>query len=188
MSLMNRSVRVGTLVKVGVVAAVIGTAGVGYVSLVGQELSRTPLPAKGWLTARGEGESFKPDDERIEVKLSSVQSDGRFSINENHYKAGFKVIPHFHQEHVEAFYIVSGKVKWTVAGQSKVMGAGGFAYMPPDVVHDLEIVDDSVMLMLYTPGGYEYHLRREASYTPEQLKDPAVKAKLRALNDFNPVD
>jgi len=185
---MNRSIRIGTLVKAGVVVAVVGAVGASYSTLQGQELSKTPLPSQGHLVARGEGERFKPDDERIEVKISSVQSDGQFSINENHYKAGFKVVPHFHQEHVEAFYIVSGKVKWTIAGQSKVMGPGGFAYMPPDVVHDLEIVDDSVMVMIYTPGGYEYHLRREAAYTPEQLKDPVIKARLRALNDFNPVD
>jgi hypothetical protein len=46
---------------------------------------------------------------------------------------------------------------------------------------------DVQSLMLYEPGGYEYHSRREAAYTPAEQQQPEVRQTLRRLNDFNPV-
>ncbi len=42
-------------------------------------------------------------------------------------------------------------------------------------------------LLLYNPSGYDEHLERQAVYTEEEARDPAVRELLRRLGDFNPV-
>jgi len=124
-----------------------------------------------------------------DVAVSSYQSDGRFTMLDEIWKPGFAVIPHCHYTHSEIFYIISGEVEWTVNGETHVMKAGDSLYIPPKAVHAVRVVgnQDLHTLMLYAPGGYEDQIEREKEYTEEQLKDPKIKAKVRKLDDFNPM-
>ena len=149
----------------------------------------TPAPAKHHFSLPKAGETFPRKDEVSEVKLTSIQSDGRFSVLDEVWHPGFTVPPHFHKEHAEVFYVVEGQVEWTVGGETHVVGPGGLVYIPPDTVHSVKVVGnkDYRGVMIYNPGGYENNIYREKEYTKEQLQQPDVEKKLRALGDFNPV-
>lgn len=148
-----------------------------------------PQPSRHHFSLKAKGETFNPENEVSEVKLSAAITDGRYSFLDEIWKPGMAVPPHFHSAHAEIFYIVAGQVEWTVGGETQVLGAGDLVYIPPDTVHAVKVVGDKDVqsLMLYTPGGYEYHSRREAQYTAEQRKQPEILKMLREQNDFHPV-
>lgn len=128
-------------------------------------------------------------EEAWSVLLTALQTEGRMSLLDEIWPAGYKVEPHFHKKHAEIFYIVSGQVEWTVGGEAHVMTGGDLVYIPPNTVHSVRTVGDQDMrtLMIYEPGGYEEYELHEVGYTKEQLETPEVKARLRKLGDFNPV-
>ena len=42
-------------------------------------------------------------------------------------------------------------------------------------------------MLIYEPGGYEDQEDFKMNYTAEELKDPAVKDRIRKMSDFNVV-
>lgn len=148
-----------------------------------------PEPGRHRFVPRDAGETFRPDNEVSVSKLSSADTDGRYSFVDEVWKPGMAVPRHFHRQHAETFFVVSGQVEWTVNGETRLMGAGDLVYIPPDTVHGVKVVGttDVWSLMLYEPGGYEYHQRREAAYSPAEQQKPEVRSLLRRLNDFVPV-
>lgn len=124
-----------------------------------------------------------------QVALTAEQTEGRLTFQDELWHPGLDVIPHFHKKHFEIFYVISGQVEWTVAGETHLMSAGDLVYIPANTIHAVHVVGDkdAHMLMIYEPGGYEDQLARDASYTPEQLKDPKIRKEVRRLDDFNPV-
>jgi quercetin dioxygenase-like cupin family protein len=124
------------------------------------------------------------------VALTAEDTEGRLTFQDEIWKPGFNVVPHFHKKHFEVFYVVSGQIEWTVAGETHLMGAGDLVYIPAKTIHAVHVVGDKEahLLFIYEPGGYEDQMARDASYTPEQLKDPKIRKEVRRLDDFNPVD
>ena len=149
-----------------------------------------PRPAFHRFVMKGKGETFTPEKEASEVKLTSDDTDGRYSILDEIWQPGMAVPPHYHAAHAEVFYVIDGEAEWTIGGETHVVGAGGLVYIPPNTVHMVKVVGDKDehSLMLYTPGGYEYYSRRDAQFTPEQRKQPDTQRMLRAEQDSHPVN
>lgn len=162
----------------------------GTLPLVGSaaETAAVPQPAKQHFSLAGQGPSFPRKDEKSEIKLDAIQSDGRFSILDEEWYPGFTVEPHFHKVHAEVFYVIEGQVEWTVGGETHLMGPGSLVYIPPDTVHSVKVVGDQKYrgLMIYQPGGYEKNIYREKRYTPAEQEKPEIKKLLREEGDFNP--
>lgn len=152
------------------------------------ETAAAPQPAKQHFSLAKAGPTFPRKDEVSEIKLDSIQSDGRFSILDEYWHPGFVVEPHFHKEHAEVFYVIEGQVEWTVGGETHLMGPGSLVYIPPDTVHSVKVVGDKDYrgLMIYEPGGYEKNIYREKRYTPAEQEKPEIKKLLREEGDFNP--
>ena len=84
-----------------------------------------------YFALKGRIESYREGDQDANVLLSAVQSEGRMSFQDEIWPTDMVVPTHFHKKHAEIFYIVSGKVEWTVGGESHVMGSGDLVYIPP---------------------------------------------------------
>ena len=134
------------------------------------------------------GTIYPRDLVTTEAKLTSAMTDGRYSFLDEIWHPGFQVVPHFHAEHAEAFYVIDGEVEWTVNGETHRMGPGDMVYVPLDTVHAVKVVGGKNLhtLMIYAPGGYEEVMDEEKAYTFEQQKQPEIQAKLRASSDFHP--
>lgn len=125
--------------------------------------------------------------DKTEVGISSVQSEGRYTMQDELWPADFNVPAHFHNRHSELFYVVAGNVEWTVNGETHVMGPGDMVFIPPHTPHAVKTVGgkEAHMLMLYEPGGYEEDALRESMFTAEARKDPKIAETLRKLGDFH---
>ena len=123
-----------------------------------------------------------------EVALSNLDTQGRFTLQDEIWAPTFSVPAHFHARHSEVFYVVSGQIEWTVNGETHVMGPGDTVFIPPNTPHAVKNVGgrEAHMLMLYEPGGYEEDALRESLFTAEQRRDPKIADALSTLGDFHP--
>jgi quercetin dioxygenase-like cupin family protein len=81
------------------------------------------------LLGPGEGERL---NERIVVKVERPE----LSVNEVNVGPDFEGPgPHFHKEHVDAFYVLEGQLEFTVGTETIVAGAGTSVAVPPGIVH-----------------------------------------------------
>jgi len=174
-----------------IAAAVLGAAGALPSRAAGAADAARQKGAQHYFVLRGKGQIFdKLKDEAVEVKLSAAQTEGRYTIQDEHWHPGFDVPPHFHKEHAETFYLLDGQFEWTVGGETHLMSAGDLVYIPPNTVHAVHVVGnkDAHVLFVYSPGGYEHYQESEMAYTKEEREKPEIKSKLRRESDFNLAD
>ena len=149
------------------------------------------MSSKNVFSMSGSRPSFEEEGVTdVEVVVTKAQSEGRYSIIRSRWLSTFQVVPHFHKEHSETFYVLDGQVEWTVGGETHVLNPGDAIYIPPNTVHSVRVVGgkDMLTLMIYEPGGYEEQAEYKMNYTKEELQDPEIKARIRKLGDFHPVE
>lgn len=70
---------------------------------------------------------------------------------ELHFQAGAKGAPHSHL-HEQIGYIVSGKLIYREDGEAdKLLGTGDTYYVKPNAVHGVDVLEDTVLLDIFTP-------------------------------------
>jgi quercetin dioxygenase-like cupin family protein len=131
------------------------------------------------------------DDSEVTTKIivGDEESEGRYTIMSDLWKPGFSVSTHYHAQHFETFYLLSGEAEWTVNGEQHRMKTGDAVYIPANTPHSAKTLGDKPahFILIYSAGDYEAHLAREAEYTEAQRNDPKIQERLRKLNDFHPV-
>ena len=122
--------------------------------------------------------------------LNAEESEGRFSIVKETFEPGFDSYPflHSHHWHSEVFYIVSGKMQWTVNDETRVLGPGALVYIPPRSPHAAKVIGDEAVeaIMVYEPAGYEKNYQRRGAMTEEQLEDTELVRRMMKDADFHP--
>ncbi len=109
------------------------------------------------------------------IMLTADQTNGRFSIIDEEFSPGMRSSPHKHAYHAETFLVLAGRMKWTVGGETDIIGPGDLVYIPPDTSHATEVLGDEPVhaIMLYEPGGFEIGLRqRAAARSARESGDP----------------
>lgn len=155
---------VGALLFAGIAADVLTP--VLAQSRAGKSAAATHLFVK-----RDKAEKLEPSDTSVSrVMLTADQTNGRYSIIDETFGPGLKTPPHKHAYHSETFMVITGKMKWTVGGETDVIGPGDLVYIPPDTSHATEVIGDEPVraIMLYEPGGYEIGLRQRAAARRER--------------------
>jgi quercetin dioxygenase-like cupin family protein len=127
----------------------------------------------------GEGESlgrFLLKSARPELMMSEYEIGPDFGGTD----------PHFHKRHSDAFYVLEGALDVLVADETVRVGPGGFALIPPGVVHAFTVTEHGArFLNLHIPGGFDSYIRelialREAGEEPD--------AEFLARHDIYDVD
>ena|SRR5215831_1486834 len=71
--------------------------------------------------------------------------------------------PHYHKQHVDAFYVLEGELELTVAGETVFARAGEFVHVTPGTVHSFRNASRERVrfLNLHTPGmRFDEYIRR----------------------------
>ncbi len=61
------------------------------------------------------------------------------------------LIPEHAHVHEQVSYIVSGSCRFTVGDEANVVNAGDSVYMPSNVPHRVEVLEDAVVIDMFTP-------------------------------------
>lgn len=112
------------------------------------------------LRAAGEGERFELGASEATVK-TGVDA---LAVVEAAVAPDFpRPAAHRHARTCESFFVLEGELALSVDGEQATIAAGGFAAIPPGVVHSSFPGDDTVRFLdLTAPGGMERYLREAA--------------------------
>jgi mannose-6-phosphate isomerase-like protein (cupin superfamily) len=62
-----------------------------------------------------------------------------------------KGTPHHHPS-AQITYMLKGKMRFSVDGEERILSPGEFAYVPPNVLHGIESLDEDVMALdIFSP-------------------------------------
>jgi quercetin dioxygenase-like cupin family protein len=101
------------------------------------------------LLGPGEGERL---NERIVVKLERPE----ISVNEVSVASTYEgASPHFHKEHVDAFYVLEGELEIINGTETLRAGPGASVAVPPGIVHGFRVPDPAGAryLNIHAPDG-----------------------------------
>jgi mannose-6-phosphate isomerase-like protein (cupin superfamily) len=123
------------------------------------------------LLSPGDGEAI---GERLRIKAARPE----VVVTESRYEPrGRGPNPHVHREHVDAFWILEGRLAFALGpdGDEVEAGAGSFALVPPNVVHTFRNpgAEHARFLNFHAPGmGFETYLRSGYKIPYDQWDPP----------------
>ena len=119
------------------------------------------LPRSEAIVCRaGEGELLENDERRIRI-LAARPELCIFSFDAKPGYVG--PVPHRHEQHVDAFYVLEGALEFELDGERVEAPAGTFVAAPPGVVHTFRNAADEQVrfLNLHAPGmRFDEYFRR----------------------------
>ena len=102
----------------------------------------------------GEGDAYWLLGGLYEVKVAGTESGGTLTLVEMHLPAGLGPPPHCHPSD-ESVYVLEGRIRYHIEGESFDGVPGTSFHVPEGTLENFEPVEESRLLVIYTPGGIE---------------------------------
>ncbi len=125
------------------------------------------------------------------IKLSSSQTEGRFSLIEAVLPPNVEVPLHVHTREDELFHMLDGKISYQVGPSHFEVSAGNTVFAPRNVPHRVRATspEPARYLIVYSPAGFEEFIRETSEPAPgfvlppppEGPLDPAVLQRIGNL-------
>ena len=137
----------------------------------------------------GEGERIGGAS-AITIKATGDGTAGSMYLGEGVLEAGFPgPPPHVHDRLHDMFYVLEGTLTLRLGDDTVELPAGGFACVPPGVVHTFANTGDAPIRILNfnTPAGWEHYMRDLAEVLSSGDPTPERIGAVAARYDFRPV-
>ncbi len=121
---------------------------------------------------------------QIAIRLRHEQTGGELAASETVIPARYPGPPrHVHPAFDELFYVLEGRLEFTVGDEQTAAEPGTIAYVPGDVPHAFANPYDEPcrILLVLTPGGFERYfeaIAQAAAQSAEGLPSVAVAGEL----------
>jgi quercetin dioxygenase-like cupin family protein len=134
----------------------------------------------------GDGELLQLGPNTLLMKAEVGDGDGTFYLGEMTLGAFPGPPPHFHDIHLDSFFVLDGTLTLQLGDETVQAPAGSYAYAPPGAVHTFSSPGTEPVraLNIMSPGGFEQYLKEAAA---AGTADPAELAKIASRYDFHPV-
>ena len=103
----------------------------------------------------------------FDVKVATPE----LTIVEIHLRAGPGPPPHTHPGS-ESVYVLEGRIRYHIGGEVHEGGPGAFFHVPAETPENFEPVEDSRLLVAYSPGGIEGFIREAGEPAPRHELPP----------------
>ncbi len=137
----------------------------------------------------GEGEVYGTGSYRLRFLMQAP--DQPVAITDNTVPPGFPgPVRHRHAHMTDIFYVLEGRLVLDLDGEPRQLGPGGFALVPPGVVHTFTNPGNTParFLNIYQPAGNEQYLKEVARrMAAGQPPSQAEMAQIAVQYDFQPV-
>jgi mannose-6-phosphate isomerase-like protein (cupin superfamily) len=123
-----------------------------------QETHMPPQRLPPVIVAAAAGERHSALGHSLLVKTSGAQTDGQWLILQSTIPARSPGPPsHLHKLATEIFVVLEGEMTFTLGDQTRTVGAGGLAYIPPGILHTFANESDAPVtyLGMATPATLE---------------------------------
>ncbi len=115
------------------------------------------LPQRASVVRAGEGTSVWLVGDTYTFKATTESTGGAFALIEASVPPGSGPPPHVHTREDEAFYLLDGTLEVTADGETTLVGAGDFVFLPRGTLHWFRNpgVAATRALILASPGGLD---------------------------------
>ena len=96
-------------------------------------------------------EGQQASDHRGELAIKALLAGREMLLMEVHREKGLVDAEHAHRDHESICYLVSGRVRVVIKGESFVAGPGDAWIHPAGVTHYHETLEDSVQIEVKSP-------------------------------------
>ena len=116
------------------------------------------------------GTQFPFGDDTVTIKVASNETNGEYSLMHWIVASDAFAPAHIHDEYEETFYVLEGKLQFTVGDDVVDVEAGDFIRCPAGTRHGYENLSgrEAVLLVGFTPGGME-QIFRKYSFVGDQF-------------------
>ncbi len=128
-------------------------------------------------------EEAENNDQIIRILLGADDTGGQYTFFSDVFPEAESLVPlHMHALHDETFYIISGSFEVTLGStdNKSIATAGTAIFVPREVLHAFRTLEDnSKLVIVYTPGGWEDYYNASLELTDEQKNDEAFMKQFR---------
>jgi quercetin dioxygenase-like cupin family protein len=110
----------------------------------------------------GDGEALSIGASEVVIKATGVDSGDTFFLSETTIEPGFPgPPPHRHKQLHDMFYVLEGTLTFRLGEETRELGPGSFACVPPGTVHTFSNPGEEPVRFLNfnTPSGWENYMR-----------------------------
>lgn len=105
--------------------------------------------------------------------LSAEETGGLLSLLKVTEVKGLEPPPHTHTREEEIFYLLNGEIEFFAGGKTYKAAAGDCMFLPRNIMHSFRILtDQSDVMLLLTPGGFEKSFIEMSEKAPELIQPP----------------
>jgi uncharacterized cupin superfamily protein len=126
----------------------------------------------------------------VTIKAGGEQTGGTFYLGEVVAQPGFQGPPrHVHEHLHDMFYVLDGILSVRIGGQTVDLAPGGFACVPPGVVHTFSNRSERAVRFLNfsTPSGWEHYMRDLGEALAKDSTTPTDIGRIASRYDFKVV-
>jgi len=115
------------------------------------------LTAEPKIILNGQGKAQNVLGDVQTIKLSGNDTNGKFTIIENHNDPGVGIPMHVHENEDEIFHILEGQMEFELQGKTNLLSKGDMIFLPRMVPHSFRVVGDIKCKAIVTvvPSGIE---------------------------------
>jgi quercetin dioxygenase-like cupin family protein len=116
--------------------------------------------------------------------VGGADTGGRYALSHSAIAVGGGAAEHTHGREAEAFYVLSGRLAFSVAGETKILVPGTFLHLEPGHAYSFVALgpDPAEVLILYAPAGLE-RLIAEAGIADPGDAEASRQAAIRSIED-----
>lgn len=133
----------------------------------------------------GHGESLNVMGAGVRFLCTGDRTDKAWSLMEVDLPEGSGPPPHHHPWD-EAYYVVAGRVRFSIEGKDQVVGTGDFIYAPGGTVHGFQAIstEPARMLIFDAPAHAESFFRE----VDQEVKGPDDMPKVPLIGSRHQIE
>ena len=137
--------------------------------------------ARPLVSRHGEGERIWFTNAAMTVRAAAAATGGELTLLETTAPVGHGPPLHVHHDEHEAFYVLEGELEIACGSERYRAGVGAFAFLPSGIAHTFRAIEDSRVLTIAVPGGFEGFFRGVGRPAEGPAMPPPSEVDIAAL-------
>jgi len=101
------------------------------------------------------------------VIAGGPKTNNRYALSHSTIAVGGGALEHRHSREAESFYVITGKLRFAIDGQTVTLATGDFLHAEPGLKYSFEALEPTDVLILYAPAGLERFIAEAGLADPD---------------------
>ena len=101
------------------------------------------------------------------VIAGGPETNDRYALSHSTIAVGSGALEHRHSREAESFYVITGKLRFSIDSQTVTLAKGDFLHAEPGLKYSFEALEPTEVLILYAPAGLERFIEEAGLVDPD---------------------